>query len=280
MSNLNNAVTKTMNFVFADIDNSANEVKKRISSLKANIGKVAMIPLSEIGTNENIRQSIDVESDGFIRLVESVKKYGILENIIVELRVNSDETEYQLICVAGHRRILAAKIANTQNKIPCMLQWYNHKSDFIGTALAENLNREDLHCIDIADGYDSLIKFGWSEEDLSKHYCRDIRTIKHYLKIANWPDDIKNIIKDNRTTLSTRVIMRQFAYKKFASHEQLKEAMHNYLNPRDNVPTKKKKALDKKNLRIALQSYLSKQKVLSNIIKEEIRKAFIELNLI
>lgn len=280
MSNLNNAVTKTMNFVFADIDGSANEVKKRISSLKANIGKVAMIPLDDIDTNENIRQAIDTESDGFIRLVESIKKYGILENIVVELRLNSTETEYKLICVAGHRRILAAKIANTHSKIPCMLQWYNHKSDFIGTALAENLNREDLHCMDIAEGYNSLIQLGWSEEDLSRHYCRDIRTIRHYLKIANWPDDIKNIIKDNRNMLSTRVIMRQFAYKKFASFEQLKEVMHNYLNPKDNLPSKKKKPLDKKNLRIALQLYLSKQKVLSDIIKEEIKKAFVELNLI
>ena len=48
MSDLTGAVAKTMNFVFADIETPSSEIKKRISSLKANISKVATIALEEI----------------------------------------------------------------------------------------------------------------------------------------------------------------------------------------------------------------------------------------
>src|SRR5579871_811586 len=183
MTNLSGAVAKTMNLVFADIETSTNEVKKRINALKANIGKVANLPLDEIETNENVRKSIDTTSDSFLRLVESIRKYGVLENVVVELRLNKRETDYKLVCIAGHRRILAAKATGVISKVPCLLQLYTQKGDNVGVALAENLNREDLHCLDVAEGYRDLTNAGWKEDDLAKHFCRDVRTIRHYLKM-------------------------------------------------------------------------------------------------
>lgn len=286
MANLSNAVAKTMNFVFADIENATNEKKKRLSSLRANIGKVVNISPEEITTDENIRKSIDVESESFLRLVESIKRYGILENIVAELRVNPGEKDYKLVCIAGHRRILAAKIAGNINKVPCLLQSYQEKGDHIGAALAENLNREDLHGLDIAEGYQELIACGWSEDELAKHFCRDIRTIKHYLKIASWPKDIKKIVRENAQVFSTRVLMRQFAYRKFANSAALKTAINHVLNPK----AKKKKtpvkvagaqAKGKEEIRARLDHYLNDDKLLiSDVIKDEIIKAFTSLELI
>lgn len=289
MSNLTGAVAKTMNFVFADIEESANEKPKRLLSLKANVGKIANIPIDEIETNENIRKTIDTSSESFLRLVESVKRYGVLENVVAELRLNKKETDYKLVCIAGHRRILAAKAAQTITKIPCLLQSYNIKGDNVGAALAENLNREDLHCLDVADGYRELISAGWTEDDLAAHFCRDVRTIRHYLKISHWGDDIKNLLRENPRVFSTRVIMRQFAYKKVNSASELKAAIKNYLLPKNKIPAKnleltKNKIVnstqDKKTRRTALISYLAKQKMLSSIIKDEIKRAFVELELI
>lgn len=290
MTNLSGAVAKTMNFVFSDIESSANnEVKKRIEALMANIGKVVTIPIDEIETSENVRKIIDTKTEGFLRLVESIKKYGILENVVAELRVNKKGTEYRLICIAGHRRILAAKEAKTVERIPCLLQSYSDKGDIIGAALAENLNREDLHCLDVAEGYRDLMASGWSEENLSNHFCRDIRTIKHYLKMANWSDEIKNLFRENTSIFSTRVIMRQFAYRKFSGEQDLKEAIKRLAIPRvktkktkltQSVNTKTRSADEKKALKQALTTYLSQQNLISELIKDEIRKAFSELKLI
>ena len=60
MTNLSGAVAKTMNSIFADIESSTNESKKRITNLKANLGKIANISLDEIETSDNIRKSIQM----------------------------------------------------------------------------------------------------------------------------------------------------------------------------------------------------------------------------
>lgn len=289
MTNLSGAVAKTMNFVFADIETSTNEAKKRISSLKANIGKVANIPLDEIETGENVRKTIDTESDGFLRLIESIKKYGVLENVVVELRLNKKETDYKLVCVAGHRRILAAKAAKNISKVPCLLQSYAKKGDSVGAALAENLNREDLHCLDVADGYRDLVNAGWGEDELASHFCRDIRTVKHYLKMAGWSDEIKNLLRENPGVFSTRVIMRQFAYRRFVSAAELRDSIKSYLTPKTKLKKDKLEqspksqpavGYDKKAIKAALGEYLAKQNLLSGLIKDEIKKAFVEMKLI
>ncbi len=288
MNNLSNAVAKTMNFVFADIEEATNEKKKRLTSLKAHIGKIATIPLDEIETNENIRQAIDTNSEGFLRLVESIKRYGILENVVAELRINSKETDYKLVCIAGHRRILAAKAAQTITKVPCLLQAFSQKGDHVGAALAENLNREDLHCLDVADGYKELIQSGWTEKDLASHFCRDIRTVKHYLKMGNWSAEIKDLFRGHPNIFSTRVIMRQFAYKKFTGTAELKNAVKGLIAPKSKVAKPKKNAaavaqvpvFDKKIMKAELRAYLAKQNILSSVIKEEITRAFVELKLI
>jgi ParB/RepB/Spo0J family partition protein len=289
MTDLTSAVAKTMNFVFADIETATNEVKKRINSLKANIGKVANIPLDDIETSENVRKSIDTESESFLRLVESIKKYGVLENVVVELRLNKKETDYKLVCIAGHRRILAARATKTITKVPCLLQSYAQKGDNVGAALAENLNREDLHCLDVAEGYRDLVNASWNEDELAKHYCRDIRTIRHYLKMADWPAEVKNLLRENPKMFSTRVIMRQFAYRKFATPMDLKNSIQGYISPKQKPASKRARSVltessevsnNKKAIRSALKTYLAKQKLLSSVIKEEIERAFVELKLI
>ena len=130
---------------------------------------------------------------------------------------------------------------------------------------------------------------GWSEDELAKHYCRDIRTIRHYLKMADWSEDVKNLLRENPKIFSTRVIMRSFAYKKFGSPLELKNSIQQYTMPKAKIAGKERSKLsvsvagprsDKKAVKSALTTYLSKQKLLSKVIKEEITKAFIELKLI
>ena len=279
MSNLNKAVTKTLNLVFAEVNDEKEQfTKKRIEALKQSIGKIANIDINEFITNKNIRSFIDTSCENFLNLTESIKKFGILENIVAQLHINADETEYKLICIAGHRRILAAKKAGNITKIPTLIQSFEHEGDKVGVALAENLNREDLHCLDIADGYRELIIAKWNEADIASHFGKDIRTIKHYLKMSLWPKDIKELLRSNASIFSTRVILRNLAYKKFANHDELKSHILNMLKKPD--IKKDKKPSNKKQLKQSLNQYLAKQKLLSDVIKEEITKAFIELKLI
>ena len=102
-------------------------------------------------------------------------------------------------------------------------------------------------------------------------------------------DEIKELFRGHPSIFSTRVIMRQFAYKKFSRENELKNSIKAMIQPKESV--KKKRAsravisaadgvLNKKAIKSELSLYLEKQKLLSEIIKEEIVKAFSELNLI
>ena len=105
--------------------------------------------------------------------------------------------------------------------------------------------------------------------------------------MSHWSDEVKDLLRENPSVFSTRVIMRQFAYKKVSSASELKAAIKSYLSPKTRPPRTQAKSAqaqislqEKKERRAALTAYLTKQKKLSSLIKDEIKKAFAELNLI
>ncbi|MCX5814570.1 MAG: ParB N-terminal domain-containing protein, partial [Proteobacteria bacterium] len=62
------------------------------------------IPVDKIIVLEQVRSSINVETDSFKSLVQSIKGKGILEPLIV---TGQDDGTYLLIC--GERRLVAAR---------------------------------------------------------------------------------------------------------------------------------------------------------------------------
>lgn len=83
-------------------------------------------------------------------LTESVRKYGILEPLIVR---PVDSQEYQL--VAGERRYKAAKEVGL-TKVPVIIKELDDKQAF-ELALLENLQRDDLNPIDETEGMLELL---------------------------------------------------------------------------------------------------------------------------
>ncbi|TXG76906.1 hypothetical protein E6Q11_03800 [Candidatus Dojkabacteria bacterium] len=196
------------------VDNKSQheEMHKKIIYLKAHINKVIMVRPSEIKLENNVRSRIDEDSPEIKKLCESINKFGLMKNIIAELRLPKNEDSYELICIAGHRRLTALKkLGKMSEHIPCLIKTYDneHQGDKIGAALSENLNREGLGCVDIADGYRELKNNGWSEEDLIKHFERNKKTTAQYLRLAELPDDVKDLIRDHSDKLTTRVVFNE-----------------------------------------------------------------------
>ena len=220
-----------------------------------NLGKVVSFYISSVQTDQNIRSEINIDSDEFKKLLDSIKKYGIIQTPVVELRDNSDtQWGYDLICVAGHRRLLAAEILGIE-RVNCAIYQFKDSSERTGIALAENLNREGLYSLDIAEGYLSLKNFGWTEEQISDHFERNVRTIQRYLNIALLPEDIKTLIRDNRSKFPPTLVMGNYAIRSFkteASVQKLREEILYIINPsNENEPKlSKSKILEKK-----LESY-------------------------
>lgn len=215
------SVNKMINTIKEDkiaLDQELSErekIKKKIAILKSAINNVITISPSEIKLKNNVRHNVDENSSEFKKLCESISTFGLMKNVVAELKVSKDESSYELICVAGHRRLTALKKLGREEKIPCLIKSYDDKKngERVGAALSENLNREGLNCVDIANGYRELTKAGWSDDDLVKHFEKNKKTIAQYLRLSDLPNDIKDTIRQNPEKLSTRVVFREVLAK-------------------------------------------------------------------
>jgi len=246
----------------------------KVERLRKFVGHVASIDINEIDVSENVRQRLDTESDDFKNLLESITKNGVQQNLIVEFKETNDERGYSLTCVAGHRRLAAAKIAELAT-VPCLIKTFESDGQKLEIALAENLLREGLHVLDIADGYKRLMDLGWSKEDIQKYFDRNQKTVRYYLKIAHWPLQAKELIRDNPALLPGRLIMRKYACKKFNNDSELVLALSSELEPSEEKnPAAKRLSLSSK-----VQSYLETKRY-STETKDIIWKLLQDLQLV
>lgn len=148
---------------------------------------VIEVPLDEIEPNPNQpRQHID--DSALEELTVSVETHGILQPIMVR----SAATGYQI--VAGERRWRAARRAGLRT-IPCLVQ---NADDLqaLEIAMIENLQRDDLNCLDAARGYKLLIRdFGMTQEEVSRKLGKSRSAIANSLRILELPDHVQGQIR-------------------------------------------------------------------------------------
>ena len=206
---------------------SDQEKGRRFSIYLDHIGKTVTIPIAQIAIEENVRKEVDMTSPKFRELVGSLKRDGLLQNLVVDVR--EAEGEVYLSCVSGQRRLLAAREAGIEKAV-CLLKRYNG-AERISTGLTENLVRQDLCCIDIAEGYAALHDEGWSEEEIATRFERDRRTIHRYLVIAGWPAEVKSIMRRHAHVFTTRVVFNQFVSREFKDASELLKAVRERIAP-------------------------------------------------
>jgi ParB family chromosome partitioning protein len=211
--------------------------REKLERLQAAIGKVVLLPIEEILIEDNVRQSIDTEADSFLELVSSIQENkGVLQNLIIELQINDDK--YRLICIAGQRRLLAARIAGVV-KVPALIKQYANDGERVIDGLTENLTRQDLPAIDIAEGYQRLLKAGITEQMISARFDRQGRTVRKYLAISKYPADVRSTLRKNPNIFTTRVIFNQLASRTFPSNDALRAAVQAILNNQSRQKTNK-----------------------------------------
>lgn len=99
----------------------------------------------------NPRKSFDPKK--LEELAESIKSYGVLQPILIRKDAKKPE-RFEVVC--GERRYRAAKQAGL-DEIPVTLRELSDL-DVLQIQVIENLQRDDLHPMEEADGYEQLIK--------------------------------------------------------------------------------------------------------------------------
>ena len=217
----------------------------------------------------------------FRSLVASIDAYGILQSIVVEYRETSNKT-FDLVCVSGHRRLEALRKSERKEKIPAKLVMFNRKGASVGIALSENVNRQNLHFIELADSYLFLHE---NEEmtprTLAERFDKNERTVSTYLKMAKWPNEIKNIILENQDIFPLRYIWDNFAKKNVSKGQILRMLKMKLNKPSKDSSSQSKSSKPKSKIERMkkLDSYFLSQEISSDL-RSEIIKALEFLKLI
>ena len=99
--------------------------------------------------------------------------------------------KYQII--AGERRWLASKRAGRET-VPAMVRQVSNEQA-MEMALIENLQREDLDCMEMAFAFDRLGRdFGLTQEEMSKRTGKDRATIGNLLRLLKMPAEVRSAL--------------------------------------------------------------------------------------
>jgi ParB family chromosome partitioning protein len=127
-------------------------------------------------------------------LANSIREYGVLQPISVRL-ING--VSYEL--VAGERRLRACKMAGI-SEIPAILVNISDQDSAI-LAIIENLQRQNLHFFEEAEGFQQLMRdYGFTQEALAERIGKNQSTVANKLRILKLPRTVRKCILENDLT--------------------------------------------------------------------------------
>ncbi len=179
------------------------------------------IPLDEIQVNP-YQPRIHFDKEALEELSESIKVQGIIQPITVR---KLGPNEYQLI--SGERRFQASKLAGLK-EIPAYIRTANDQQ-MLEMALIENIQRENLNSLEIAQSYQRLLaECDLKQEELGDRVGKNRTTVNNYLRLLKLPPTIQAAIRDNqismghaRALINIEDIDKQLAIFKKAVDEEL-----------------------------------------------------------
>ncbi|MDP8207646.1 MAG: ParB/RepB/Spo0J family partition protein [Candidatus Electryonea clarkiae] len=125
-------------------------------------------------------------------LVQSIRSQGVLQPLLVTPR-NS-----KFLLVAGERRFRAAKAAGLFT-VPCRVMENLTDGQILEISIVENLQREDLNPIELAEGYKQLIEdMNLNQNEVGKRVGKDRATIANTIRLLKLPNLIIEMIENNK----------------------------------------------------------------------------------
>lgn len=101
--------------------------------------------------------------------------------------------------VAGERRWRAAQLAGLP-RVPAIVRDIQDEN-LLELALIENIQRQELNAIEEANAYKRLIEsLGLTQEEVAQRVGRDRTFITNYLRILRLPNEIQNLLEQEKLT--------------------------------------------------------------------------------
>lgn len=136
-------------------------------------------------------------------LAASIKTNGIMQNLTVVPyigEVTGEPIENLYRVVIGHRRLAAAKLAGLK-EVPCIISNMDLRNQ-VGTMLLENMQRNDLTIYEQAQGFQMMLNFGDSINDIAERTGFSETTVRRRVKLLDLdPEKFKASVERGATLM-------------------------------------------------------------------------------
>lgn len=155
---------------------------------------VIELPIEEIAPSRvQPRTVFDPEALG--ELASSIRAHGILQPLIVR---KLPQGGYEL--VAGERRWRAARMAGLKT-VPAVVQDVAD-NELLEISLIENIQREDLNPIELAQAFDRMVKqLGLTHDEIARRTGKDRTTITNTLRLLKLPEPVQTLVAERRLSM-------------------------------------------------------------------------------
>lgn len=136
-------------------------------------------------------------------LADSIKANGIYQNLTVVPGhyIDNELHDGNYTIIIGHRRLAASKLAGLE-KVPCVIADMD-KQQQIQTMLLENMQRSDLTVYEQAQGFQMLLNFGTSIEEIANKSGFSTTTVRRRIKMCELDQNRLKTISAERQLLLT-----------------------------------------------------------------------------
>lgn len=159
--------------------------------------EVQAVPLELVAAGKFQPRREFEEGGALQELAASIEIHGLLQPILVR---PGGAVGYEVI--VGERRLRACRLLGWEVIPPAIIRDVEDK-EAAEYALIENLQREDLHVLEVAEGYERLLQeFDLTQEELGERLGISQANIANKLRLLRLPAKVREII--SREMLSER----------------------------------------------------------------------------
>lgn len=200
-------------------EDMANKLGKGLGALFGDIAlDDELTPISETKTNKQVDNSPESAADDGVQqiaiamidnnidqprkvfnqealheLAESIRTYGVIQPILITPVGN------RFMIVAGERRWRAARMAGLV-EIPAIIKKFT-KTQIAEIAIIENLQRDDLNDMELAQGIKKLMdEHKLTQEKVAERLSKPRSTIANTLRLLSLPNEVQQYISNKQLT--------------------------------------------------------------------------------
>jgi ParB/RepB/Spo0J family partition protein len=162
--------------------------------------EIKTVKLSDIVSDDNRKHAKD---DGFEQLVASVKALGVIEPPAVRALEGGG---YKII--AGRRRVAALRKLK-EEEAECRVYAAGDPGSDEEIALAENVNRLEMHPLDETELFAHLADKGLSAVEIAKYYARSPSAIYKRLRLRTLTKELKGMFRKGQLDIGGAAVLAE-----------------------------------------------------------------------